>query len=273
MEDNNLALFCDKYELVFQKSYFSARFMRNKVYDGTLYLCFICMTNGSYQQSWEFDSSLDYKGIYDVSNSRYSKFHICSSLKAMCTHTLENHRAFVKYDRFMNVHNFWECFINLTDYKDEASWNKAHQQYIAKVDSKRHKKIESVKQTDINEDVRKSALPKQDEDMMHLKLTLSKLMSQSPNRTKSTVKETRNKKVKVESFLAKRIRLANASELKKQTSANMTHSVYPKKQKNEMYDDNDEVFWKENSNKHVSSVVLFVSECDEDYDIFKEDPF
>jgi hypothetical protein len=273
MSENSLTLFCEKYEAVLQKSYFSRRFMRRKVYDGTLYLCFICMTNELYRQSWIFDSNIDYKGVYDVTNSRYSKFHICSSLKSMCNHTLEKHRECVKYDSFMNVHNFWECFINLTDYKNDVSWEKANQNFILKT-IRKSKKIDElmVASGSKTEDATTSIFAEHDEDMINLKLTLAKLLSDSSNAADVRLKESSKPKTNAgESYLAKRMRIADAVEKRKKMD--LRSNPFSRKTKLEQqYKDNDEVFWNKFSKRKKSTSKIAVNDQNSS-DFFEEDPF
>jgi hypothetical protein len=173
----------------------------------------------------------------------------------------------------MNVHNFWECFINLTDYKNDVSWEKANQNFILKT-IRKSKKIDElmVASGSKTEDATTSIFAEHDEDMINLKLTLAKLLSDSSNAADVRLKESSKPKTNAgESYLAKRMRIADAVEKRKKMD--LRSNPFSRKTKLEQqYKDNDEVFWNKFSKRKKSTSKIAVNDQNSS-DFFEEDPF
>ncbi len=113
-----LRQFCEYYKTELQKNAFSHRFRRNKVIDGSIFICFICLTGITFCDSWFFENSTVQKGEYDETNKRYKQFQLRSSERDMRTHMIKTHSDM--------LHCSVDCagigFVDLTSIIDQDEW-------------------------------------------------------------------------------------------------------------------------------------------------------
>jgi hypothetical protein len=230
-KNQELTIFCSHYHSFLQRNYFNKRFLKNKTYNGKIFMCFVCMTGNPYEETWKFASSTSYEGIYDYSNHRYSGLRIFSSAKSA-------HQHASRYHKLLQLKNNEYFFIDLTSHISSTNWTTSYNNYCTSLLQQQFDKNSSLHIRNLKEITSKlpstpiiKAFPK---------------LYESPSKIKNPFSRRRNSMKHLS-------RTINSVILKKKARCKIEpHSDD---------DENDEVIWVDSNAKEMISKTNAVAFC------------